>query len=234
MRAEIAIDEVPRLAARFARLVEDEFSRAVARHGSFAIAVPGGSAAETLLPALIPSSIDWGKVEVFWVDERMVPPDDAVSNYRLARSTWLDRVALPAAAIHRMLGEAPGAEEAARYARSLSERLGDPARLDLTLLGVGEDGHVASLFPGHRLLRVWDRNVAFLDDAPKPPPRRMTLTLKVLTAAHRIVVFATGAAKAGAIRGSLKDEESELPLALAMMGDAPVTMLLDPAAASGL
>jgi 6-phosphogluconolactonase len=97
---------------------------------------------------------------------------------------------------------------------------------------MGPDGHVASLFPGHRLLRAWDREVAVLDDAPKPPRSRMTLTFKALTAARRVVVFATGAAKAGAISDALSNDESELPVALATMGSAPVTFLLDPDAAS--
>jgi 6-phosphogluconolactonase len=84
------------------------------------------------------------------------------------------------------------------------------------------------------LLRTWDRDVATLEDAPKPPPRRMTLTLRALTEARRIVLFATGAAKAGAIQDVLLNEESELPAALATMGESDVVFLLDPEAASKL
>jgi 6-phosphogluconolactonase len=165
----------------------------------------------------------------------MVPLGDADSNAGIAKASWLDRVPVPAERIHRMRGEHPvPVQAAADYARLLRERLGDPARIDLVLLGVGPDGHVAALFPGHRLLRAWDRDVAVLDDAPKPPSRRMTLTLKALTSARRIVVFATGSAKASAVADALLNEDSELPVALATMGDAPVTFLLDPAAASGL
>jgi 6-phosphogluconolactonase len=234
MPVDVAIHPVPELAARFAGLVGESSRRAIAERGRFSIAVPGGSAAEVLLPALIASSIDWSRIDVFWVDERMVPPGDADSNFRIARIAWLDEVSIPAERIHRVRGEDPGHAASEGYARLLRERLGDPARLDLVLLGVGEDGHVASLFPGHRLLRAWDRDVAELDDAPKPPPRRTTLTLRALTAARRIVVFATGPAKAQALRDALGNEESELPLALATMGDGPVTFLLDPAAASKL
>ena len=193
------------------------------------MAVPGGSAAATLLPALIAAGIDWGQVSVFWVDERMVPPEDAASNFRLAKEVWLDRVPLASGRVHRMHGEAPDpAQAAAAYAELL------PSRFDLVLLGVGEDGHVASLFPGHRLLRAWDRDVAVMDDAPKPPARRMTLTLKALTAARHMVVFASGSAKSRAIADAVNDEDSELPLALATLGQGPVSFLLDPDAAAGL
>lgn len=227
--AELAIHPVHELKIRFAALVAEEAAAAIAARGGFAIAVPGGSAAEILLPALVETSIDWKRVAVYWVDERMVPPDDAESNYRLAKAGWLDRVPLGDDRIHRMHGEDPDEGHAAKeYAALL------PARLDLVLLGVGPDGHVASLFPGHRLLRSWDRTVASLNDAPKAPPRRMTLTLKALTAARRVVVFATGAAKAAALADALQNEDSELPLALATMGEGPVSYLLDAPAAAGL
>lgn len=235
MPADVVIQEVKELAQSFARLVEDAAHHAIAQRDSFSMAIPGGSAAETLLPALISASIDWSKVAVFWVDERMVAPEDADSNFRLAKSVWLDDVSIPAEQIYRMQGDAslPG-EAAAAYTRVLREKLGDPARLDLVLLGMGPDGHVASLFPGHRLLRAWDRDVAVLNDAPKSPPRRMTLTLRALSAARRIVVYATGSAKAEAILDAVRNEDSELPVALATLGEAAVTFLLDPEAASKL
>jgi len=235
MPADVVIQEVKELAQNFARLVEDAARHAIAQRGSFSLAVPGGSAAEALLPALIPASIDWSKVSVYWVDERMVPPEDAESNFRLAKKVWLDEVPIPAEQIHRMHGETalPG-EAAAAYTRVLRLKLGEPAQVDLVLLGVGPDGHVASLFPGHRLLRAWDRDVAVLNDAPKLPPRRMSLTLRAITAARKIVVYATGAAKAEAIYDALRNEDSELPVALATMGGAMVTFLLDPEAASKL
>ena len=235
MPADVVVHGVPELAQSFARLAEDAARHAIAQRGSFSMAVPGGSAAEALLPALISASIDWSKVAVFWVDERMVPPEDPDSNFRLAKSVWLDEVPIPAEQIHRMRGDDPLPGEAgAAYTRVLREKLGEPARIDLVLLGMGPDGHVASLFPGHRLLRAWDRDVAVLDDAPKPPSRRMTLTLRALTAARKVVVFATGEAKAAAIHEALRNEESELPVALATMGDGAVTFLLDSEAASKL
>jgi len=233
MTADVEIHPVELLAARFARLTEETARDAIAARGAFSIAIPGGSAAESLLPSLVSASIDWSKCAVFWVDERMVPPDHADSNYRIAKGVWLDLVPLPAERIYRMHGEDPVAvQAAANYARTLRAAVGDPVAFDLVLLGVGPDGHVASLFPGHRLLRAWDREVAVLGDAPKAPSGRMTLTLKTLTAARRTVVFAAGASKAGAIADVLSNDESELPLALATMGNGPVTFLLDPEAAS--
>jgi 6-phosphogluconolactonase len=229
LTADVAIHPVPELKTRFVSLVETASQAAIDEGGGFSMAVPGGSAAEALLPGLIAAEIDWDHVSVFWVDERMVPPEDAASNFHLAKDVWLDRVPLASGRVHRMRGEDPDAAAAASaYARLL------PDRLDLVLLGVGPDGHVASLFPGHPLLRAWDRDVAILDDAPKPPARRMTLTLRALTAARRIVVFAAGSAKSGAIRDALKNEDSELPLALATLGSGPVSFLLDPDAAGGL
>jgi len=235
MPADVEIQSIDELAVRFARLMEDAAREAVAGRGAFSMAIPGGSAAELLLPALIPAAIDWEKTQVFWVDERMVPAADPTSNFGAAKAAWLDRVPLSPERIHRMRGEAPvPVQAAAEYAQLLRAQLGDPVKLDLVLLGMGADGHVASLFPGHRLLRAWDREVAVLDDAPKPPARRMTLTLRTLAAARRIVVFATGSAKAAAVAEALHDEDSELPVALAILGEAQVTFLLDPDAASKL
>ena len=235
MPADVVIQESKELAQSFAHLAEDAARHAIARRGSFSLAVPGGSAAEVLLPALISASIDWSKVSVFWVDERMVGPEDADSNFRVAKQLWLDEVPIPAEQIHRMHGEMalPG-EAAAAYTRVLRQKIGEPVQFDLVLLGIGPDGHVASLFPGHRLLRAWDRDVAMLDDSPKPPPRRMTLTLRAITAARKIVVYATGAAKADAIHDALRNEDSELPVALATMGVASVTFILDEEAAAKL
>jgi 6-phosphogluconolactonase len=235
MPASIEIAPLEQLAERFARLVESAARRAIADRGVFSMAVSGGSAAEQLLPQLVRAAIDWRRVDVFWVDERAVPPDAEESNYRIARSRWIDHVPLPVDRVHRMRGEDADLDAAAAdYAAVLRATLGDPLRFDLVLLGVGPDGHVASLFPGHRLLRTWDRPAAALDDAPKPPPRRLTLTLPVLTAARSIVVFAIGGSKAGAIQEVLGNDESELPLALATMGAGQVTFLLDPEAASKL
>ncbi|HZN56067.1 MAG TPA: 6-phosphogluconolactonase [Candidatus Polarisedimenticolaceae bacterium] len=226
MSREIFVLSIEESERSFARLVESDARSAVAARGSFAFAIPGGSAASALLPALIGAPVDWRAVEVFWVDERDVPADDERSNARLAREVWLNRLPVAVRAIHELRGD-PEA-----YERLLVSRFGRPPRLDLVLLGVGEDGHVASLFPGHPLLDARERYVASLDDAPKPPSRRLTLTLPALAAARRVVVFAAGGGKAAAIREALSDPASPLPLALVLRAAHRATILLDAEAAS--
>jgi 6-phosphogluconolactonase len=175
------------------------------------------------------------RTDVFWADERAVPPDDPESNYGAARSLLLEPAAVPAARVHRMYGESVDLERAAAsYAEEIVRVLGAPPRLDLALLGVGEDGHVASLFPGHPALREERRLVVPVTDSPKPPARRLTLTLPALTAARRVVVFATGRAKAPIVRAAVDAADARLPL-VRIVRDAPaVTILLDPDAASAL
>ena len=171
---------------------------------------------------------------IFWADERAVPPDDPESNYGIARRLWLEPAGVPDAAVHRMHGEAPDLAAAAKaYSDVLEVLRGAPPRLDLVLLGVGPDGHVASLFPGHPLLAEESRWVAPVADAPKPPPRRLTLTLPVLAGADHVVIAATGAAKASCVRAALDEPDSSLPVALVARRARRVTFLLDPDAAGG-
>jgi 6-phosphogluconolactonase len=120
-------------------------------------------------------------------------------------------------------------EKAARaYEADLVSALGTPPRLDLALLGVGPDGHVCSLFPGHPLLRERTRRVAAIEDAPKPPPRRLTLTLPALWDTELLVVAALGETKAAAMGEALTDPASLLPVAQAIRGARRVAVLLDP------
>jgi len=131
-----------------------------------------------------------------------------------------------------MPADDPDAESAARsYEALLTATLGTPPQLDLALLGVGPDGHVCSLFPGHRLLRERQRLVASIGDAPKPPRRRLTLTLPVLWEAAVVVLAALGEAKAAVLREALEEPSSPLPVALAMRGARRTVVLLDPPSA---
>jgi 6-phosphogluconolactonase len=132
-----------------------------------------------------------------------------------------------------MEADAGGLDDAAeKYAGELIRVLGDPPRIDAMLLGVGDDGHVCSLFPNHPLLDEEHRWVAALSDSPKPPASRLTLTLPALAAARVLVLAAFGEAKASAVRAALWDSDSSLPMALAIRRAEHALILLDPAAAA--
>lgn len=189
-------------AERFAAAARE----AVARQGAFRVALAGGSTparAFALLAEWPRDQVPWRAVHVFWGDERPVPPDHPDSNYRLAEQTLLARVPVPAAQIHRMHGEAQDLDAAAAdYAVDLADAFGiptaeEPPRFDLILLGMGPEGHTASLFPDSPVLgsRAW---VA----APFVPAlgmRRLTLTPWVINAARRVLFSVGGVNKAAAL-----------------------------------
>jgi 6-phosphogluconolactonase len=194
---------------------------------SCALVLPGGSVAEQFFPVLAEADLDWRRVDWFWGDERAVPPDHLGSNFRLANELLFSRVAIDSARVHRMKGEANDLERAAAdYEAELKDVLGATRPFDLILLGVGPDGHVCSLFPGHPALQESARLVVAVADAPKPPPRRLTLTLPAFAQAF-IVIAAFGSSKAAAIRDALKNPDSRLPVALAARAARHTLFLLD-------
>jgi 6-phosphogluconolactonase len=173
--------------------------QAIARNGAFRIALSGGNtprAAYELL-ALEPDcdALSWSDVFVYFGDERCVGPDDEQSNYRMARKAFLDAVHIPAPNVHRMRGEIEPALAAAEYAEALREDLGTPPQLDLVLLGLGPDGHTASLFPGsppdedsQALVRaVYSQSQSMW---------RITMTPETINAARRVVFAVEGTSKA--------------------------------------
>jgi 6-phosphogluconolactonase len=227
------VADLQTLGDRLAGDLELECGRVQAARRPFTLALPGGSVATTCFPRLAKLPIKWDRCEFFWVDERAVPPSDPESNFGTARSLWLDAAGVPAARAHRMPADAPDLDEAAaRYADVITRIAGRPPRLDYVILGVGPDGHVASLFPGHALLSEATGPVAAVHDAPKPPARRMTLTLPVLAGAGRVVVAAFGHAKAQVMQEALMNPESALPVALVLRHAARPLVLLDRDAAS--
>jgi 6-phosphogluconolactonase len=235
MNDDFVIDEPERLARAFAHRVETEAARAIAARGFFSLAVPGGSVAEALLPALAEASLDWASVHVFWCDERAVPTHHPDSNYALARRLLLDRVALRPERIHRMCAEVEAiGRSASEYDAELRRVAGDPPALDLVLVGVGADGHIGSLFAGQRTLAERARLAVSVLSSPKPPPRRITLTLAALKLARLLIVAAFGEAKAEAVRQALEERSSQLPVALALRQAGERLLLLDAAAASRL
>lgn len=187
--------------------------------GVFRVALSGGSTPRAMLALLAEepnrSAIDWGRVQVFWADERAVRPSDPESNYRLAYGTLLSKVSIPESHVFRMPADQADLDEAARqYEETLREETGaaggDPPVLDLVLLGLGEDGHTASLFPGSAAIAEAHRAVLAVDGpsagtaGASPPVRRMTLTPLVLNAARERVFLVTGTAKAAMIHNVLE------------------------------
>jgi 6-phosphogluconolactonase len=232
VKPEVLVDAPEALARAFADRFAAAAHAAIAARGQFSCALPGGSVAETLFPALARAAVAWGQVDLFWGDERAVGPDDPESNYGLARRLLLDRVQADARRVHRMAGEGDDLEAAARaYEAEMVRVLGDPPRIDLVVLGLGPEGHVCSLFPGHRLLRERARRVAAILDSPKPPPRRITFTMVPLELARTTCVAGFGTAKAEAIRQAVEEPSSRLPVALAIRAAQHALVLLDPGAA---
>jgi 6-phosphogluconolactonase len=179
----------------------------------------------------------WKVLHVFWVDERAVPASAEESNYRLLREALLDRAPLPLGQVHRLRGDAADLDaEAARYARALAgwARGGVP-RLDLVHLGLGPDGHVASLFPGSAALGETSRWVVSAE-APPPHPRRLTLTLPVINAARAVIFYVTGADKAEVVARVLEGDEpvERLPARGVRPCGGRVHWVLDRAAAARL
>jgi 6-phosphogluconolactonase len=187
---------------------------AIRDRGTASLALTGGTTPRPVYAELARyPGIRWERVQIYFGDERAVPPDHPDSNYRMARETLLVTAAVPATNVHRMEAERPDeAAAAAAYARIL------PAHLDLVLLGIGEDAHIASLFPGHPALG--ERRLVVPVTGPKPPPRRLSITPPVLAAARLTLVLADGANKADAVARALEggDPPVECPARLVRGG----------------
>lgn len=228
------------LADAAARLVVGAAAEAVGARGRFTIALAGGlTPVATYAKLAAPpwrDRVEWGRTWVFFGDERAVPPDHPESNYRMAHETLLAKVPIPKAQVWRIRGEAEDPEAgAAEYAKALAEafgtRRGQLPRLDLVLLGLGVDGHTASLFPGSPVLREVFRTVAAVHAGAAAIPQRLTLTLPVLNAAARVVFLVTGAEKAKVLKAVL-GEHALLPAALVSPENGELVWLVDRAAAS--
>jgi len=188
--------------------VVDCAREAIAARGRFLLALSGGSTPRALYERLAAppwrSSIDWARTHLLWSDERCLPPDHADSNYRMAREALLDHVPVPADQVHRLRGEDDPAGAATAYEAMLRELVGPPPAdatgahgLDLVLLGLGSDGHTASLFPGRPSGRETERwVVADQDPAGRP---RLTLTPAVINDAHTVLFLVVGAGKAAVL-----------------------------------
>jgi 6-phosphogluconolactonase len=212
-----------------AALVADMLA-AQARAGGHVV-LTGGSTPGRAYELAAERERNWGRVELWWGDERCVPADDERSNFRLAKQTLLDRLTTQPAAVHRMRGELGADAGAAEYDREL----GELARFDLLLLGLGPDGHVASLFPDQPTLDESERRVIPAEARLEPFVDRITLTLPMLRAAHAVVFLVTGESKADAAGRAFGDDTSRsTPGSLVRAVSGTTTAVLDPAAAAKL
>jgi len=213
-----------------ATMIVELVSASITTRGSSSIALCGGSTPEPVYRALTNRQINWASVSIYFGDERAVSPDSAESNFAMATRALFDHVAIPGNQIHRMLAERPDRDVAAREYDALL-----PPRFDLLLLGVGPDGHTASIFPeSPAITEPWRRVVAVA--APRrplvPTVDRMTITPLVVAAARHVVVMVRGADKAAIVQRVLEgpDDPANLPAQFARGG----TWILDQAAAAQL
>jgi 6-phosphogluconolactonase len=231
--------DIDALSRQATDLFVEAAEKAIASHGRFSVALSGGSTPKILYTLLgSPSHIqkvDWEKTDIFWGDERCVPPTDEQSNYHIARQAILHKVP---ASLHRIRGEDAPEEAAHAYEDELRRAFGlkmkgESPRFDLILLGMGEDGHTASLFHGDMALNERERFAVPVTDMAVP---RVTLTLPVLNHASAVMFLVAGEGKAGPLRHILEEGNSRgYPAGLVRpVGGGTVTWLVDRAAASGL
>lgn len=234
----VSVYESPEeLAGAAARDFAAKAAEAVEERGRFAVVLAGGStpkAAYEILARDFAETVDWGRVHVFFGDERIVPPDHEDSNYRMAREALLDHV--PVGGVHRMQGELPPDEAASSYEEELRAFFGAEGfpRFDLIMLGIGGDGHTASLFPETSALEVTDRLVV-ANPVLKLDTTRITLTAPVLNAARAVNFLVAGEGKAEALREILEGDADprKYPAKLVRPPGGPAWMV-DLAAASML
>jgi 6-phosphogluconolactonase len=231
------------LSAAAAEEVVHAAEEAVAARGRFTIALSGGSTPRnlfTLLATNARSTLPWDRMFFFWGDERHVPPTDVESNYRMADETMLSKIPVAAGNIFRVAAENPDAAAAAgAYEQTLRKffalESGQVPRFDLILLGMGPDGHTASLFPGTAALQEKTRLVV-ANWVDKLKTSRITLTLPVLNAARCVAFLVSGTDKADALKAVLEGDApgEQYPSKLVKPNDGKLIWLVDRAAASGL
>jgi 6-phosphogluconolactonase len=229
------------LAEAAAREILAAAEDAVADHDRFTIALAGGATPRASYQRLalppLRERMPWARTWVFFGDERGVPVDHRDSNYRMAHEALLSKVPVPAAQVFRIRGDSDDPEQAAAdYGRTIAQvfesRRGALPRFDLVLLGLGIDGHTASLFPGSPVLKEVFRPVAAVHASAASIPQRFTLTLPILNAAARVVFLVSGAEKAKVVKAVLGPHGATLPAGMVHPADGRLLWLLDRAAAA--
>lgn len=189
----------------------------------------GGATALIFLGALRQAQVDWRQITLFWVDERAVSPEDPESNFGVAERMLLQPLGAKAPTAIRMpTDKMPLGQAALWYDDALATYLHN-GPLDLALLGVGEDGHICSLFPGHRALMYDDLRVVAIEDAPKPQARRLSLSLRFVTQTKKIWLIALGPRKLPVLQASIKKTSNATPLDLLLRQAKDVTVFTDQA-----
>lgn len=230
------LGDAPALVQRAKELVMDEAQQAIAQRGRFTIALAGGNTPKPLYEQLATQDLPWSQVHVFWGDERYVPISHADSNAGMAHKAWLERVSLPAENIHPMPTDATDPADAARaYEDHLNAFFGSKSepgqfpQLDVVLLGIGPDGHTASLFPHTEALQVCDRSITVGNKDGQP---RITFTVPVLNRARCVIFLVTGANKRTALAQIFAEQAnaSQWPARLVQPQDGQLIWLLDQSA----
>ncbi|HEX6477833.1 MAG TPA: 6-phosphogluconolactonase [Ktedonobacteraceae bacterium] len=233
------IDTLSHEAAQYIVRIATE---AITNHGRFTIALSGGTTPRKLYGLLgsepYRNQIDWKLVHIFWSDERCVPPHSEESNYHLAHEVLLSKISIPAVQVHRMPAETPDRNAAAReYENEMRRVFGTEGipNFDLIQLGMGPEGHTASLFPHQPALHEQQRLVVPVS-VPKPPPDRLTFTPPLLNAARNVLFLVTGSDKADALHAVLEGpyNPDEYPAQIVRPPNGEVTWMVDTAAAAKL
>ncbi len=240
-REIMALETADALFVRAAEEIAHLAGETIGAQGEFRLCLAGGAtpaAVYELLATRFKFSVGWQEVRLYWGDERCVPPGDPASNFGMAERTMLGRLGLGPDRIHRMRGEDPPEPAARAYEKLLKERFGlgdgEFPRFDLVLLGLGEDCHIASLFPESPAIREPERLCVAVEVAGAVHPRRLTLTPPVINNAARVMFVISGGNKAPAVRQALEGapDPDRFPAHIVAPADGVVTWLLDRAAAS--
>jgi 6-phosphogluconolactonase len=217
-------------------------TESITTHGRFTIALSGGTTPRKLYGLLgsepYRSQIDWTLVHIFWSDERCVPPDSEESNYHMAHEVLLSKISIPAVQVHRMPADMPDRNAASReYENEMRRVFGTDGipNFDLIQLGMGPEGHTASLFPHQAALHEQLRLVVPVS-VPKPPPDRLTFTPPLLNAARNVLFLVAGSDKADALHAVLEGpyNPDEYPAQIVRPSDGEVTWMVDTAAVKNL
>ncbi|MFT4135254.1 6-phosphogluconolactonase [Microbacterium sp.] len=223
------------VAARFLRLVAARLADADLVH----VALAGGTAATSVLRAVGVqpgrADVDWSRVHVWWTDESLASRDSGVRDEKRGRAALMDQLALPDGNVHAMAASGDLDRAAVDYAAELS-RFGDGDQpwpsFDVCLLGVGADGHIASLFPDRGEIQVVDRSVVAVRDAPMPPPERLSLTRPVINSSREVWMVLTGSDKAPALGLALAGASYQSVPAAGAKGRERTLLFVDRAAAA--